>query len=745
MNSHVEPRGPTERAPVPHRSSAPRVRLSCEACRQRKVKCDKLSPCTSCQRLGFVCVPVERARLPRGRARRSAEKAFGSDKELADRVAKLEKLLKTVANERDSDSGHGVPPSVAPSDSIPEHPPAPEIQTQTAYVESRKDQTAMYSVSLPYRPRPRPPTAYMGSSFWEDIMQQTQELRTVLDDRLENAQPDFSDPSGFGHSLVSSESPESTTNSPQSNRGITLLPSMRSKLCDIYLHNVDPLFKILHGPSLSAFLRDGRPYLDYEPEHQAPATLASAVYCAAVCTLSEEECLSLFAMEKRTVVADFQRETEAALARADFVTTNDVTVLQAYVLSLLAARSQDQSRRVWTMLSMALRVGQALSLHIPDPPFFVPPFDLEIRKRVWLGIGMLDVAASLDRASEPMMQSAWLESHSPANINDEDIWFGMDGPIPEHKEGTFTDMSHTLVIAASQSVTRSIAFADFIEPSVGGMGLRQQLVQDFQQTALSLLSGCEPEVSAFQWFAKKSAGIMSSWLQLVCLRPLQRSKSFTPPAIQGDALLRLAADNLQWSQEVYTHPATTPWQWFGCMWVPWHGLAVAIAELCVCKDPLIMSKYWALIESVYQRSRFLIADSQHGMLWKPMEKLMTQARTRKRELLGPDPDPLVPKPTFPQFPYSVATESTPGVPQVQSTPAEFSSLGLETTAAPPLDPATTMPPLPPFSVPDSWPNVWDAMDLSTSGLQPSGDTAWLNYENFIGDVYNSVDSMFLPR
>lgn len=53
------------------KSSAPKVRLSCQMCQQRKVKCDKLSPCAQCQRLGLNCVPVERARLPRGRSQRA--------------------------------------------------------------------------------------------------------------------------------------------------------------------------------------------------------------------------------------------------------------------------------------------------------------------------------------------------------------------------------------------------------------------------------------------------------------------------------------------------------------------------------------------------------------------------------------------------------------------------------------------------------------------------------------------------
>ncbi|KGO41144.1 Transcription factor, fungi [Penicillium expansum] len=719
------------------RSSAPRVRLTCEACRQRKVKCDKSSPCTSCHRLGLVCVPVERARLPRGRTRKP-ERIVGSDKELSERVARLEKLLKKVANEQGDEQKAFSAVTV---------PASPYTQQQSvvgasnAGPNTQQDRNEnLFGAGQPHLPRPS--TAYVGGPFWEDIMQQTQELRSVLEGRLENGDRGVEDSAaGFGTSLVSSESPESLSNSPQVNRRLSLQPQIRHRLCDIFFHNVDPLFKILHRPSLQAYIKDGMPYLDYEQDHQAPATLASAIYLCAVCTLDEVECQSIFSTSKNTIVAEFHQETELALAKADFVTTNDLTVLQAYIISLLAARSQDQSRRVWTMLSMALRVGQALSLHIPQPPFTVRPFEHEMRKRAWLGIGILDVAASLDRASEPMMQSVWIDYNLPSNINDEDLWFDMPGPVHEHTDGRFTDMTHTLITAAATSVTRTLAFSDLTEPAVSIMSLRQQVVHDFQQKASDLLSGCRPDLSEFQWYAQKVAGVTGSWLQLACLRPLQRSYNFVPPKIQENALLKIAADNLHWSQEAYNYPGARSWRWYVSMWVPWHALAVALAELCVCKSPAVISKYWTVVDDVYQRSRLIIADSQQGMLWKPLERLMSQAKTRRTELLGVNVDTShqAACPYFDGISFGPFSKQ----PEPQQDPTDF-SLGLREAIDAPRD--SHVAEVPTSFAPVPWPNVWDAMDLRDPTLQSgSDDNAWLSYENFIENVYDSVDSIFLPR
>lgn len=149
------------------RSSAPRVRLTCEACRQRKVKCDKSSPCTSCHRLGLVCVPVERARLPRGRTRKP-ERIVGSDKELSERVARLEKLLKKVANEQGDEQKAFSAVTV---------PASPYTQQQSvvgasnAGPNTQQDRNEnLFGAGQPHLPRPS--TAYVGGPFWEDIMQQ---------------------------------------------------------------------------------------------------------------------------------------------------------------------------------------------------------------------------------------------------------------------------------------------------------------------------------------------------------------------------------------------------------------------------------------------------------------------------------------------------------------------------------------------------------------------------------------------
>lgn len=74
-------------------SSAALHPRSCVVCRQRKVKCDRQQPCSNCTRSKCACVyPTGRGRAPK-RARRVA------DAQLADKLARLEKIIQRMAAE----------------------------------------------------------------------------------------------------------------------------------------------------------------------------------------------------------------------------------------------------------------------------------------------------------------------------------------------------------------------------------------------------------------------------------------------------------------------------------------------------------------------------------------------------------------------------------------------------------------------------------------------------------------------
>lgn len=112
--------------------------------------------------------------------------------------------------------------------------------------------------------------------------------------------------------------------------------SIVSQLCGVYLRNVDPVIKILHRPSLSKWLMDGKTYLGYPEDHSSVQALKSAVCYAAANTLSEAQCQAMCHTSKSTIVSTYRRRCEVALERADLLSTRCRIILQSFVLYLVS-------------------------------------------------------------------------------------------------------------------------------------------------------------------------------------------------------------------------------------------------------------------------------------------------------------------------------------------------------------------------------------------------------------------------
>lgn len=163
---HLEP----GRKPSQPKASAPRVRLSCEMCRQRKIKCDKLSPCTNCQRFGTICIPVERARLPRGRTGRPVlERAPDSDGELRDRVARIEQLLGDLAQSNSNAAAEHPPPAAGAHTMPGQVSDAPPKFKHPGVGTSQGNFNAPVSMTTGE-------TDSFGNPYWQDQLDQVSQL-----------------------------------------------------------------------------------------------------------------------------------------------------------------------------------------------------------------------------------------------------------------------------------------------------------------------------------------------------------------------------------------------------------------------------------------------------------------------------------------------------------------------------------------------------------------------------------------
>ena len=111
--------------------------------------------------------------------------------------------------------------------------------------------------------------------------------------------------------------------------------SQAYKLYSSFMTNVDPAIKILHGPSLRRHFTGETDRLDCSPGPKGWDAVKFAIYYATTTSWTPEECLGQLGEEKAVLLHRFRSSTELALARADFINTEDVSTLQALVLYLV--------------------------------------------------------------------------------------------------------------------------------------------------------------------------------------------------------------------------------------------------------------------------------------------------------------------------------------------------------------------------------------------------------------------------
>jgi hypothetical protein len=150
-----------------------RATLSCNSCRQRKLKCDRDEPCSNCVARNVSC---QYAPWPRGRV--AAQRRDNRQTDLNDRVRHLETLLGSIVSQLPSQQG-----SSSGSPSI-KSPASTYITNQgSLQSSSSKDSTEVKPGRLMANPNE---TIYVSSSHWSAICHEVEYIREHLDETNES-------------------------------------------------------------------------------------------------------------------------------------------------------------------------------------------------------------------------------------------------------------------------------------------------------------------------------------------------------------------------------------------------------------------------------------------------------------------------------------------------------------------------------------------------------------------------------
>ncbi|KAI4237739.1 MAG: hypothetical protein LQ352_007920 [Teloschistes flavicans] len=677
-----------------HQSDRPSKAHSCVICQRRKVKCDRIDPCSNCIKHRVQCEfrspnpPKRRRRLSPDpdvyaklkRYEHILQRHGVKPEELNDRSDRPDyplALARAKEASNASDSAHGTPHS-----STATAPRAIDVQSSTPYAAISEEFKHLEELLEGSDDESRKPGPGVIQKAYDKLHADGSGLLFgfSVNDELKNLHPPV----------------------------IVII-----QLWQAYLKSVYPLTMLFHAPTVQQQIINAS--ADLDNVSSGMEALMFAIYYAAVVALTADDCYLIFGLSQPAVVNKYMLATQQALNAAKLLKTMDMIVLQALVIFLTASRHSIDPRSLWIHCGTAVRLGQRIGLHRDGTTIGLPPFETEMRRRLWWQIVLLDSRiAELSGAGTSILSTPF-DTFLPSNVNDSNLSPEMGEMPPEHQGasdmifclarceiGDFLKRANTTFFFFDGAWARSDGTpASLAEKDAAIDELEDRLERKY-------LRHCDPQITLH--FLTKIFTRTALWrMRLVAHHPRHYpDRGASMPTAEKDLLCRLSLNMIENDNIAHRNRSADRFAWYVNTNFQLPAFIYLLSELRHRTRGELSDRGWDAIAEGFQNRIEFIAERKHSPVFKATSALALKAwQAREMDALaqgesGPPPPPeyittlrcLFGVPPLPKhkrqrredadYPHAAAEGATPGTTDYslrQGTPSNGSTAG--TTAPPP--------------------------------------------------------------
>ncbi|KAJ9145090.1 Fungal specific transcription factor domain-containing protein [Pleurostoma richardsiae] len=662
-----------------HRTSeGQQYQWNCLNCKQRKIRCDRRYPCSGCVRAGRQCVfpalgrPIRRPDRLRPAGHNAHDKA-AKRSELMTRIRRLEDMVDMLNTEVEiGATGARNRPATAgnPDEATGRMQIRGEHQALQSQDNRTTDSPAADSLRRPRLSRQRSAidsesrehglmlaedqgSLYLGDRFWAKFQRDVKLLR----DRFGDLDIEDADDDSTTYEPSISLSPRDDSSLLHAcpfvfgNMGLGLstpnledlrpLPSQMLFIWQTFVHNVDPFAKVLHTPTVAKLIQESGGDFGNCPDSMEPLLFSIAL--GAVISLPPDEVRTKFRADKEELVARFRYGTELALARADFISTTKLHVVQALMIYLLVIRPGEPTRYMWALVGLLVRIAVSVGLHRDGSNFpSMTPFEAEIRRRMWWQVCFLDVFLGDLQGIEMSVVEDQFDTHLPANIEDEDMSPDMK-EVPPPRSGV-TSVTVTLVrsevwrLSKTLKTTVSRLCSRPAEPGLGAEEAAKIVSQYRERVFERHLGPCGNPPHPLELFIRPSVTLFMRRIELIVNHA---SDSYLSPSakcvpLAEDRPFALSLDILERTYVVQHSDSGTPWSWQFRGFVQWLPLAIVLSRLWMVEEwDADAENAWRV---VVKSLRIVPSAVQQEPLWPPLCKLVKGAQRHRQQRIESQSD-----------------------------------------------------------------------------------------------------------
>ncbi|PWY68682.1 C6 transcription factor [Aspergillus heteromorphus CBS 117.55] len=573
------------------------VERSCLSCHQRKVRCDKASPCGHCMRYKVPCQYPG----PNHIKRRSAKITT------ADVLARLESLERSIAalsRDRQIPDNNSLDNDVSQDSAVEDRL---SRQTSSTGTTTTADQTIHGGVLVE-------DGRYINEQLLSRVLEKEKDLQstiaTPVSDGINSRRPPALKADGL---LVSRFLAETDLQ--------TMHPSQwhATQLWQIFLNRVDPLVKVIHVPSTQPriFAAINRP-------QDAPADLHAllfSIYFAATTSLLADEPGH---EERLADIRNYQQGLELALYHSSFLDAPTLTSLQAMSIYQMCLRYHNSGRSGWTMRGLVLRAAQSIGLHRDGKHFKLTPLECELRRRLWWHICTADSRTTEDHGVMVSGADEFCDTVFPANSDDLNL--SVTAKAPPHPQECWTEMTVFLITTTANQQRQELHRV--LMGHVTGKK-PSELIQDLKdQLHNAYLRHGDPNIPI------QRQGIMlgdvlvlkmEMYMHQKELQVQSASMSTSERQAAREKTLEIACLALERSMEMSTDELLRGFRWLSSTYIPYYVLTYILWHLCVYPADPHVDRAWQGITRTFDMTENDPSWPDPGPKWAIIARLRDKA------------------------------------------------------------------------------------------------------------------------
>lgn len=264
-----------------------------------------------------------------------------------------------------------------------------------------------------------------------------------------------------------------------------------------------------------------------------------------------------------------------------------------------------------------------MGLHCDAAALGLPPFEVEMRRRLWWHISTLDSRTAENNKVDPIIRDSWPNTQLPLNVNDANLDPDMS-EVPRSQPGK-TEMLFSLVRFEVLHFMRRLIVSDELALSNGykiqSSAEKREAIDAFKERIeTQYLSHCDTKIP-FDFVTAASNRLILAKLKLAVSKP--QHEQIQCPLVRAN-FQRICVDILQHTRTLRHYEKGSRWLWLFQTYVEWDALTYLLEDLCrhpATSDSDIVRKAVNEIYLHWKNS----SDGRRDHRWQQIEELYSWA------------------------------------------------------------------------------------------------------------------------